>query len=105
MSGALMGTFFVILLPELVEKATEWLAEQDSGISGAVGDFLLTEGAGDFGPISEPAVAPGWALNVFDWNVVIYGVLIVVFLIFEPLGLFGIWIKIRNYWKGWPFSY
>ncbi len=105
MSGALAGTFFVILLPELVEKATEWLAEQDSGISGAIGDFLLTEGPGDFGPISEPNVAPGWALNVFDWNVVIYGVLIVVFLIFEPLGLFGIWIKIRNYWKGWPFSY
>ncbi len=104
MSGTLAGTFFVILLPELVEKATEWLAEQDGGITGALGDFLLTQGS-DFGPISEPNVAPGWALNVFDWNVVIYGVLIVVFLIFEPLGLFGIWMKVRNYWKGWPFTY
>ena len=26
-------------------------------------------------------------------------------LIFEPLGLFGIWLRIRNYWKGWPFTY
>lgn len=104
-SGTLMGTFFVIILPELVEKATEWLAEQDGGITGAIGDVLLTEGPGDFGPISEPAVAPGWALNVFDWNIVLFGVLIVVFLIFEPLGLFGIWMKIRNYWKGWPFTY
>lgn len=105
MSGTFLGTFFVIMLPEFIEKVTEWLGEQDAGISGAIGDFLLTEGAGDFGPISEPAVAPGWALNVFDWNIVIYGVLIVVFLIFEPLGLFGIWAKIRNYWKGWPFTY
>ena len=30
---------------------------------------------------------------------------IVVFLIFEPLGLYGIWVKVRNYWKRWPFSY
>ena len=44
-------------------------------------------------------------MSAFQWNLVIYGVLIVVFLIFEPLGLFGIWLKIRNYWKGWPFSY
>ena len=105
-SGVLMGTFFVIILPELVEQVTEWLAEQESGLFGAVGDLLLTDGGGsDFGPISANAQAPGWALNVFDWNIVLFGVLIVVFLIFEPLGLFGIWIRIRNYWKGWPFSY
>jgi branched-chain amino acid transport system permease protein len=28
-----------------------------------------------------------------------------VFLIFEPRGLFGLWLRIRNYWKAWPFSY
>ena len=49
--------------------------------------------------------SPGWPMSVFFWNFVIYGVLIVVFLIFEPLGLFGIWLRIKNYWKGWPFSY
>ncbi|MGI9605053.1 MAG: branched-chain amino acid ABC transporter permease [Acidimicrobiales bacterium] len=104
-SGTLMGTFFVIILPDIVENLTEWLGEQEEGIAGFFADILLTEGPGDFGPISTANVSPGWALNVFDWNVVIYGVLIVVFLIFEPLGLFGIWIKIRNYWKGWPFTY
>jgi branched-chain amino acid transport system permease protein len=36
---------------------------------------------------------------------VLYGLLIILFLIFEPLGLFGIWINIRNYWKGGPFTY
>jgi len=75
------------------------------GIIGTVADGLLTGGPGDFGPISTATQTPGWALNVFDWNQVLYGVLIIVFLLFEPLGLFGIWTKIRNYWKGWPFSY
>lgn len=104
-SGTLMGTFFVVILPEGVKKVTEWLGEQESGVTGAASDLLLTEGRGDFGPISTDSVSPGWALSVFDWNVVIYGALIVVFLIYEPLGLFGIWVKIRNYWKGWPFTY
>ena len=30
---------------------------------------------------------------------------LIIFLIFEPLGLYGIWLRIRNYWKGWPFTY
>ena len=30
-SGALMGTFFVIITPELVEQVTEWLAEREGG--------------------------------------------------------------------------
>ena len=104
-SGTLAGTFFVILFPEMIEQVTEFLREQEAGIGGAVSDFLLTEGPGDFGPISTANVSPGWALGIFDWNIVLFGVLIVVFLIFEPLGLIGIWLKIRNYWKGWPFSY
>ena len=104
-SGTLAGTFFVIIFPEMIEQVTEFLREQEAGIGGAVSDFLLTEGPGDFGPISTANVSPGWALGIFDWNIVLFGVLIVVFLIFEPLGLFGIWLKIRNYWKGWPFSY
>ncbi|MEV6029793.1 branched-chain amino acid ABC transporter permease [Nonomuraea sp. NPDC052116] len=43
--------------------------------------------------------------NVFQVETVLYGLLIVVFLIFEPRGLFGLWIRVRNYWKSWPFSY
>ena len=29
----------------------------------------------------------------------------VVFLLFEPRGLYGIWVRVRTYWKSWPFSY
>jgi branched-chain amino acid transport system permease protein len=106
-TGALLGTMFVILLPNLVEDFTEWLSGRagQPGVGGTVADAILTDGPGDVGAISTSTQSPGWPLSVFDWNLVLYGVLIIVFLIFEPLGLYGIWIKIRNYWKRWPFSY
>jgi branched-chain amino acid transport system permease protein len=34
---------------------------------------------------------------------VVYGVSIVLVLIFEPLGLFGRWVKVRLYFQLWPF--
>jgi branched-chain amino acid transport system permease protein len=43
--------------------------------------------------------------NVFQLQTVAYGALIVVFLIFEPRGLHGLWVRLRTYWKSWPFSY
>ncbi len=105
--GTFLGTIFVELTPEIVKTFTEWLGEQTDG-SGPISwiaQLLLTEGEGDFGPISIAAGSPGWPMSVFFWNLVIYGVLIIVFMIFEPLGLYGIWLRIRNYWKRWPFSY
>jgi branched-chain amino acid transport system permease protein len=106
-TGVLLGTFFVELAPQFVEEFTRWLSDkgEQGGIVATVADGLLTTGPGDFGPISVATQTPGWPLNVFDWNQVLYGVLIIVFLLFEPLGLYGIWIKVRNYWQRWPFSY
>ena len=104
--GTLLGTVFVELTPEVVKTFTEWLSGQTdtSGPIGWIANAMLSNGS-DFGPISLTAGSPGWPMSVFSWNLVIYGVLIVVFLIFEPLGLYGIWVKFRNYWKRWPFSY
>jgi branched-chain amino acid transport system permease protein len=34
-----------------------------------------------------------------------YGLVIILFLIFEPTGLFGVWIRVRSYWKAWPYRY
>lgn len=105
-SGAILGAFFVVMIPRFVEEITRWLDNADEGISGAVSDAVLTGGRdGDIGFISSGIQSEGWPLSVFDWNIVLFGVLIVVFLIFEPLGLYGIWIRVRNYWKQWPFSY
>lgn len=105
-SGTLMGTFFVVLSPKFVEQFTEWMSDktEGNGIGSKVADVIISNGT-DQGPISAATQTPGYPLNVFDWNLVLYGVLIIVFLIFEPLGLYGIWVKIRNYWKRWPFSY
>lgn len=105
-SGTLVGSFFVVMTPRFVEEVTRWLEETEGGVSGAVSDLVLTSGEeGDFGFVSSGIQSEGWPLSVFDWNVVLFGVLIIVFLIFEPLGLYGLWVRFRNYWKRWPFSY
>lgn len=78
-SGAVMGAFFLTLLPRLTRE----LPNLVPFIGGQATDMP----------------------NVFQLETVLYGGLIIVFLIFEPRGLFGIWIRVRNYWKAWPFSY
>ena len=106
-SGVILGTLFVILLPRIVKDFTEWMetvVESGDGIMAGVLDLFISTKPGDLGLINTSAgVAPG--LGIDQFNLVIYGLLIIGFLIFEPLGLYGIWIRIRNYWKGWPFTY
>lgn len=78
-SGALMGALFISMLPTLTRELPNYLP------------FIS----------SQVTDTP----NIFQLQSILYGLLIVGFLLFEPRGLFGIWIRIRNYWKGWPFSY
>jgi branched-chain amino acid transport system permease protein len=79
-SGSILGAFFITLLPEFTRRVV---------------------------PVALPFIGTGSTdvPNVFQLNLVLYGALIIVFLIFEPRGLFGIWLRVRNYWKAWPFSY
>ncbi|MGA7097708.1 MAG: branched-chain amino acid ABC transporter permease [Acidimicrobiia bacterium] len=106
-SGMALGSLFVIVLPLVVLNVTDWLttlAMTGDGVSQKIADFIVATNAFDFGLMSSlPGASPG--LNVFQVNQVLYGLLIVGFIIFEPLGLYGIWVRIRNYWKGWPFTY
>ena len=105
-SGTILGAAFVILLPRFVQNFTQWLkaAIDDGGVIATLADPVISTGPGDFGLVNTlPGVGPG--LSVLQLNQVIYGLLIVGFLIFEPLGLYGIWLRVRNYWKGWPFTY
>ena len=44
-------------------------------------------------------------LNAAQIERIIFGLFIVGFLMFEPRGLWGIWFRLRNYFKAWPFSY
>lgn len=104
-AGTLLGTFFVVLTPRIVEDLTLWLANQAEGSGGfsSIANLVVATSSDDFGLVSTGATGPG--LSIFQLNIVLFGVLIIVFLIAEPLGLFGIWIRIKNYWKGWPFTY
>jgi branched-chain amino acid transport system permease protein len=80
LAGSLLGAAFVVLLPRLVEELPRFLP------------FVTGQSAGG-------------VLTTFQLQTMLYGVLIVVFLIAEPRGLFGIWVRARNYWRAWPFSY
>jgi branched-chain amino acid transport system permease protein len=80
LAGALMGAAFVTLLPRLVEEVPSVLP------------FITSE-------------STGGVLTTFQLQTIIYGSLIVAFLIAEPRGLFGLWVRARSYFKAWPFSY
>ena len=106
-TGTLLGSVFVVTLPRIVDDFTGFLsetAEAGTGFASSIANVFVSTGPDDFGLVSTAAGnSPG--LNVAQLNLVLYGLLLIVFLIFEPLGLYGIWIRIRNYWKGWPFTY
>jgi branched-chain amino acid transport system permease protein len=78
-SGSILGALFITLLPRITRELPTVLPFISSGSTGRI--------------------------TVFQIEAILYGLLIIGFLIFEPRGLFGIWIRIRNYWKSWPFSY
>lgn len=106
-SGTLLGAAFVTILPRVVQDFTLWIqgiVERADSPMATVLDVVVATDSTDFGLVNTlPGIGPG--LSVFQLNQVIYGLLIIGFLIFEPLGLYGIWIRVRNYWKGWPFTY
>lgn len=79
--GSLMGTIFMVLLPE----ATGWLA---SALSGSAIDQALHLKDG-----------------ITYMREMLIGATIILFLIFEPDGLAHRWRLIKAYWKLYPFSY
>jgi branched-chain amino acid transport system permease protein len=79
--GSIVGAVFVGGLPALIERYSD-------SIPG------VATRAGDDGFIS-----------VFSLNQAIFGLLIVLFLVFEPLGLAAVWLRVKAYFRAWPFSY
>jgi branched-chain amino acid transport system permease protein len=41
--------------------------------------------------------------GVSNIQLIIYGLIMVGIMIFEPLGIYGLWIRAKLYWKTWPF--
>ncbi|MET0135971.1 MAG: branched-chain amino acid ABC transporter permease [Kibdelosporangium sp.] len=79
--GSILGAIFVGALPALIDR----FGEAIPGVRTSVG--------GD-----------GF-ISVFALNQAIFGLLIVLFLVLEPRGLAGIWLRVKAYFKSWPFSY
>ncbi|MBW1683410.1 MAG: branched-chain amino acid ABC transporter permease, partial [Deltaproteobacteria bacterium] len=75
--GSVFGAIFMTLVPEILNVLSGALVES----------FKLSSQV--FIPLKE----------------VVFGSLIVVFLIFEPLGLAEIWRRVKAFFLLWPFSY
>lgn len=41
--------------------------------------------------------------GVSNIQFIVFGSILVLIMIFEPLGLYGLWIRMKKYWKTWPF--
>ena len=41
--------------------------------------------------------------GVSNIQFIIFGLIMVLIMLFEPLGLYGFWIRTKKYWKTWPF--
>jgi branched-chain amino acid transport system permease protein len=79
--GTLMGTAFIVLLPE----SMQWLS---AGLKGSAIDQALQLNN-----------------NLTFLREIAVGVIIILFLVFEPDGLAHRWRQIKAYWKLYPFSH
>jgi branched-chain amino acid transport system permease protein len=71
-------------------------------VFGAVALKLLDELVTIAGPILSAAVAPQAAASL---ALISHGLVIIIFLIFEPRGLHHRWEMIKTYFRLWPFSH
>lgn len=76
--GTVFGVIFITLIPVLLDLIVSYLAQ--------VYDPNITIFAG---PLKE----------------LVFGGLIILFIIFEPEGLVGVWIRMRDYFRIWPLPY
>ena len=72
--GAVLGTLFIVLMENL------------------------------FIPLFEESLSKIIPTMTGDIQAFIFGLIMLLFIIFQPLGLYGMWLKIRIYWKIFPFN-
>jgi len=75
--GTIFGVVFIIILPEILTTLS----------------IVFKDSMGDI------------SSSLSAYKGLLFGITIILFLIFEPDGLAERWRKIRVYWKLWPFSY
>lgn len=78
LGGAILGAVFLTLLPEAIRLALNLVLEPGSSF---------------------------YSTYVYEIRGVAYGVVIVLFLRFQPEGLIGLWRDSKKYWSNWPLAY
>lgn len=76
--GVVFGTVFIVLLPEVVRTLFGFMGQ---------------------------GVASFFSSGVHEVKAMIYGIVIILFLRFEPRGLLGLWQDIKRIWSHWPLKY
>jgi len=90
--GAVLGSIFVVM----VDPFLSFLKDD---VPRAVGQAAHTLGFAKAGAVTDTLAAIGGAAGLKG---AIYGVIIIVFIIFEPYGLYGRWLKIKLYFELFP---
>ncbi|MEV6278514.1 branched-chain amino acid ABC transporter permease [Nocardia sp. NPDC051832] len=80
-TGSIIGACFVVLLPRVLEEFTHAVP----AITSEGGQIL------------------GFTLD--ELKTILFGLLIAGVIVLEPRGMFGLWLRIRNYFRTWPFSH
>jgi branched-chain amino acid transport system permease protein len=75
--GSVLGAILITGIPHWITYLTDVFKESYPALSGLIVDLKLG----------------------------IFGLIIVLTLLFEPQGLFGIYRKVKLYWKTWPYKY
>jgi branched-chain amino acid transport system permease protein len=90
--GAILGAVFVALLPVLIAEAREslpdWLGQAFAAFGPGIGESVA-QAVDRF--VKQPGLEPG-----------IFGLVLVLFILFEPQGLYGRWGKIKLYFSQFP---
>ena len=73
--GAFLGAIIVVFLPQALAILRDWV-----GQATGVGSIII----------------PGLETAIF-------GVILILIILFEPLGIYGRWLKIRTYFELFPF--
>ena len=90
--GAVFGAVFVALLPVVISQARDsvpaWIGSVVSVLGSGAGTaaFRTTDRL-----VKQPGLEPG-----------IFGLILVLFILFEPLGIYGRWVKLKVYFSAFP---
>lgn len=113
-AGALLAHYTMIVSPELYNThvSIQYLAMVLIGGLGSVFGSILGAAFITLLPVGlgitidlVTAFLPDMYQLLSAFKEFVFGIVIILFLIFEPGGLAHIWLNIKKYFKLWPFSY